>query len=115
VPLTAAPVAAISCAADAGKQLHYKVTYLDTVRLKLTLRRTSKAPTGPEVDAMEIVDALSIAILPSAKGAGSTFTVQPQTMQNEMTRRGPMDTQMRQSPEVTADADTLIARCAGTT
>jgi hypothetical protein len=113
--MTAAPVAVLSCAGDAGKQLHYKVTYFDTVHMKLTLRRSSTAPTGPEVDAMGMIDALSVAVLPARTGTGSTFTVQAQTMQHEMTRRGPMDTEQHSSPEVRADADTLIARCAGTT
>ena len=115
VATTSAPVTALSCAADAGKELHYKVTYLDTVRLKLTMRRTSKAPIGPEVDAMEIIDRLSVAILASEKGTGSIFTVQPQTVQEEMTRRGPMESDEHPSSEVRADADTLIARCAATT
>jgi hypothetical protein len=106
-----APIAALSCAAEAGKHLGYKVEYMDTTRDKLVLYRKSKEATGPEVDAWGNVDKLAVSTGP-AGDAGSTITVQAQTIFQEMPKRGLTDSDVRSSPGVVMDADSLTARCA---
>jgi hypothetical protein len=114
VHTTAAPLDAVSCAASTGKELHYKITYLDSVRLRTTMEHASKAPTGAEVDVMGITDRLTVAIVQPKGGAatGALFTVQAQTVLQEMTKRGLTESERPASDEVKADADTVIARCA---
>lgn len=118
VTTTSAPLDALTCAASAGKQMGYKLNYLDSTRLQLTLRKEDKAPLSAEADARRNVDQIELSINGASSGgaasgsAGVHVTIRAETIFQEETKRGLTDDDVAASPTVKADADTLIARCA---
>ena len=111
VETTTAPLDVLMCAAAHGQDLRYKINYLDSARLRLTLRKPSRAPTSAEADALRNIDQIELWLAPVASG-GSRATIQVGTIFEEETKRGPTDSDIPASAGARADADTLLVRCA---
>jgi len=111
VETTTAPLDVLMCAAAHGQDLRYKINYLDSARLRLTLRKPSRAPTSAEADALRNTDQIELWLAPTPSG-GTRATVRAGTIFAEETKRGPTDSDVPASPGVRADADTILARCA---
>jgi hypothetical protein len=118
ITTASAPLDALTCAAGAGKQMGYKLNYLDSTRLQLTLRKEDKAPLSAEADARRDVDQIEMSIIGASGGSAASgnsaahVTIRAETIFQEETKRGLTDFDVAASPTVKADADTLIARCA---
>jgi hypothetical protein len=109
--VAAAPADVFACAAAQAKQMGYHVGP-DTTRGLLTAEKTrSFQDRGPDVTEYSRQDILAVSLGPAQSSAGSAVTIEAETISVQESRRGMADVPITASPEVRADADTLLSRC----
>jgi hypothetical protein len=101
----------LACAAAQAKQMGYHIGP-DTTRGSLTAEKTQPfQDRGPDVTEYSRQDMLAVSLAPAHSPAGAAVTIEAETISVQESRRGMADVPITASPEVRADADTLLSRC----
>jgi len=100
----------LGCAASTAREMGYKVV-VDSTHGQVTAdKNLPLSHLGPDPTEYTRKNELAITTKHSASG-GTTLTIIPKSIAVTNTRRGYTDVAQPSTPDVIADADTLIARC----